>query len=124
MSILLPENAIEVVRGQSKTLKLTVKDKAGVVVDLTGSTIYFTVKEKLTDPKPLIQKLSTNIAEIEVPNPVDGTANIFIVPDDTRSLGRGKYVYDLWIVLSTGERNPLIKPSTFEVTLGATVIAP
>ena len=55
MSILLPENAVTVIRGASKTLKLTVKDKKGELVDLTGATIYFTVKRKETDEECVIQ---------------------------------------------------------------------
>ena len=45
----LPANAVTIIRGTSKTLVLTVKDKDGAVVDLTGSTIYMTVKSNATD---------------------------------------------------------------------------
>jgi hypothetical protein len=122
MTILLPENAVSIIRGTSKTLSLTVKDAAGNPVDLTGSTLYFTVKRKAKDKYALIQKISTDIAQIEIPNPTDGIAKIYITPEDTTSLATTRYMFDVLIILSSGERYVVVAPSVFEVKDGITVI--
>ena len=121
MSILSPENTVSVIRGASKTLELTVKDEEGEVADLTGATIYFSVKKRALDEFYLIQKSSLDIAEIEIPNPTDGVAHIFLLPADTRGLDVRKYTYDIWVILG-GERSVVIVPSVFEVLAGVTVI--
>jgi hypothetical protein len=124
VSILLPENAVSVIRGSSKTLNLTVKDKHGEPVDLTGSTLYFTVKRKETDRDCLIQKISTDSAQIEIASPAtQGTAQIFLQPSDT-TIDPGKYRFDIWVVLASGARFVVVPPSVFEVKVGVTVLAP
>jgi len=122
VSILLPENAVTVIRGVSKTLLLYVKDKHKEPADLTGSTIYFSVKVAAEDPHPLIQKVSADIAEIEIPNPTDGIAKIYLQPADTQNLDFGKYVFDAWMINSAAKRFVVVKPSVFEVRPGVTWI--
>lgn len=122
MSILLPENAVSMIRGTSKTLSLKVKDAAGNPVDLTGSTVYFTVKQKAKDKYALIQKISTDIAQIEIPNPTDGIAKIYIAPEDTISMATTRYMFDVLVILSSLERYVVVPPSVFEVKDGITVI--
>ena len=124
MGILLPENAVTATRGASKTLNLTVKDKDGNPVNLTGSTLYFTVKKKETDRVCVIQKISTDAAQIEVASPATkGTAQIFLQPSDTNK-DPGKYRFDVWVVLASGARFVVVKPSVFEIVPGVTVLAP
>ena len=36
-------------KGTTQTIPLTFYDKDGVAQDITGSTVYFTMKEKVTD---------------------------------------------------------------------------
>jgi hypothetical protein len=122
MSILLPENAVSIIRGTSKTLSLKVKDAAGLPVDLNQSTLYFTVKRKAKDKYSLIQKVSTDIAQIEIPNPTDGCAKIYITPEDTMSLGSARYVFDVLIVLPSTAVYVVVAPSVFEVKDGITVL--
>ena len=123
MTILLPENSVSVIRGTSKTLVLTVKDKNKEPVDLTGATIYFSVKKKETDTgNPLIQKVSTDSVQIEVPNPTDGIAKIYLQPSDTQNLDITQYKFDVWMVSSIGKRFVVVKPSIFNVEAGITRI--
>jgi hypothetical protein len=123
MSILLPENAVSIVRGTSRTLSLKVKDADGNPVNLTGATVYFTVKQKAKDKYWLIQKISTDIAQVEIPNPTDGIAKIYLVPEDTVSLATTRYMFDVWVILSSGERYVVVAPSVFEVKDSITVIS-
>lgn len=120
MAILLPKNSVEIVRGSSKTLKLKVTDGDGNIVNLTGATVYFTVKKSVKDEHALISKSSSNISEIEVANPTDGTALIYLIPQDTSSLGITNYTFDVWVVLASGERFVVVQPSVFKVTAGVT----
>lgn len=122
MSMLLPENSVSIIRGTSKTMKLTVKDGRGALVNLTGATIYFTVKKHEKDEHALIQKISTNILQVEIPNPSDGVANIYLLPSDTTPLCAGRYKFDVWVVLSSGERFVVVPPSVFEVQSGVTFL--
>jgi hypothetical protein len=122
VSILYPENAISIIRGSSKTLKLTVTDENDAVVNLTGATIYFSVKVGERDPQPLFQKSSLNPAQAEITTPREGVALIYLQPSDTQSLDPHEYVFDVWTVLANGKRYPVVKPSVFEVKPGVSLI--
>ena len=118
----LPANAVVIIRGTSKTLVLTIRDKEGKLVNLTGSTIYMTVRTKETDEDCLFQKISTNGLEIDIPNPTDGIAKIFIDPGDTVGKKPTRYVYDILIILVSGERHVVVGPAVFEIKAGVTVV--
>ncbi len=120
---LLPENALEVVKGSSRTLPLQVTDPVtGAAVNLTSSTIYFTVKRKLSDTIPLIQKTTTLSSEIALTLPREGEAEIYLLPADTGRLDAGSYLFDVWVILADGTRHPVIPPSSFEVQPSVTVL--
>jgi len=120
-----PKNTVAVIRGSSKTYELTVVDENNDPVDLTGARVLFTVKTLITDASPVIQKDSqAGAAQIEImPNPKAGKARIYLSPSDTRNLDVAEYVFDAWVVLSSGKRHPVIPPSIFEVEAGVTVLS-
>lgn len=122
MSILFPENAITIIRGSSKTLKLTVTDENGAMVNLTGATVYFSVKVAERDPQPLFQKSSLNPAQAEITVPREGVALIYLQPSDTQNLDPHEYVFDAWVILANGKRYPVVKPSVFAVQPGVSFI--
>lgn len=122
-NVLLPVNAIGIYRGSSATFRLTVTDADGKPVDLTASTVYFTVKKDISDTNPVIRKASTNIAQIEITSARGGIAKVYFEPDDTRNLRECRYVFDAWVVLSTGKRYPVIPPSILEILPSVSVIA-
>lgn len=122
-SILAAENEIEIIRGSTKTYELEVVDDHEEPVNLTGARVVFTVKCSLSDPAPLIQKDSAvGVAEVDITEPRLGKAEIKMVPSDTRSLDPGEYIFDVWVVLSSGARNPVVGPATFTVKAGVTVL--
>lgn len=123
-SILGPENQIEIYRGSSKTYELEVLDGESHAVDLTGARIVLTVKCEATDPAPLIQKDSqVGASQIDITYPKEGKAEIKFVPSDTQTMDVGEYVFDVWVVLASGTRGPVILPSPFNVVAGVTVLA-
>lgn len=120
---LASENAIDVVRGTSRTLVLTVKDSHGDVVDLTSSRVVFSVKCKTSDTTPIIQKDSdVGSAQAEITDAVNGEAKIYIQPSDTQNLNPTKYIFDVWVILSSGSRHLVVGPGAFNVKAGVTVI--
>ncbi len=121
-SFLLPANSLSVIRGASKTYQLTVTDENGASINLTGATVYFTVKKTIQDTEPLIQKKSTDITQINIVSPRAGIAQIFLKPADTATRDVGDYVFDVWVVLTTGKRYPVVPPTTFEIVSGVTVL--
>jgi len=128
-SLLLPENAIEVIRGETKTLRLTVQqkdptgEKSWIPVDLTDSVIYFTVKKEAEHRETLIAKRSSVVGEAEITNPRGGVAEIYLIPSDTDCLDATDYVYDVWVYYTaTAKRYPVVTPSVFRVVPGVTRI--
>lgn len=120
---LAAENAIDVIRGISRTLVLTVKDSHGDVVDLTNGRVVFTVKCKLSDVNPVILKDSENgVGEVEISDPVSGEAKIYLTPNDTHNMKPGKYVFDVWVILAAATRHLVVGPGEFNVKAGVTVI--
>lgn len=123
-SMLGPENQIEIYRGASKTYILEVLDADNVAVDLTSARIVLTVKCDLNDPGPLIQKDSDvgGGVEIDITKPLEGIAEIKFVPSDTQTMDVGEYTFDVWVVLASGTRGPVLLPSPFRVLAGVTVL--
>lgn len=117
------ENAVDVVRGTSRTLSLTVSDSHGDAVDLTGSRVVFTVKCRASEVDPEIFKDSANGAlEVAITGPTLGQAEVYIQPADTHNLTVGKYVFDVWVILVSGERHLVVGPGEFNVKQGVTLI--
>jgi len=119
-----PKNAIRIIRGTSKTYLLSVTDEEGERVDLNGARIIFSVKRSLDDEHTLVQKDSQKgTAQVEILTPTKaGQANIYLVPSDTNTLDVRDYVFDVWVILSSGKRYAVIPPSVLEVEAGVTVI--
>ena len=117
-------NSIDLYQGESKDLDLfvveEVKDINGVLIEqpvnLTGATIYFSVRKKANSPELLIGKDSTNILAIEILSPAtDGKAIIHLLSSDTKNMQAGEYVFDVWVVLSSGKNVPVVEISEFLV---------
>lgn len=116
-------NEVTIVRGSSKTLELCVTDSEGHAIDLTGARIVFTMKCRIEDEQNVLQKDSDNGAtEIEITEPREGKAKIKISPSDTQSLDLGKYVFDVWVVLASGEKHLVVGPADLILVGGVTVL--
>ena len=121
---LSPENSLTVIRGASKTLDMTITDTdTGRAADLTGGRIVLTVKESVTDARPVIQKISDEATQAEITLPRSGIARIYLVPADTQNLTLKDYVFDVWVILASGKRYHVIQPSVFTIQPGVTLQA-
>lgn len=96
-------------RGDDKTFQITVKDADGVAVNITGATLTFSVKIDPNEPTPLILKDSSDNTEIDLTDPTNGIAEIYLVPADTRDLEAGTYVYDVQIITSGTKKHTLVR---------------
>lgn len=117
-------NTIELYQGESLDVDLEIVQEIPDVngnlqdqpVDLTGATIYFSMRMKASAPELLISKSSANLLEIEiVAPPQNGDAIIHLLSSDTKHQPPGDYVFDVWVVLSSGKSVPVIEISTFTV---------
>jgi len=93
-----PRN-ITVKRGDTTPLPLTFTDENGSAVDITGWTIYFTVKAKIDDEDndAKIKKDVTTHSD-----PTNGKTVITLSSSDT-SIDPGNYYYDVQVKTNTGE---------------------
>lgn len=99
-------------RGESKTLRLTITDASGTVVDLTGARVKMTVVEADTTSNVLFTKDSdVGVSEVEIATPTSGVADIFIEPSDTSGVTLYKFLYDIWVELASGKRYAVVCPS-------------
>lgn len=101
-------------RGTTYSIGVGPVKKNGTVVDITGSTIYFTVKadeydSSIDDSTAIISKTVTTHSD-----PTNGISSIQLTPDDTfyqqgttTPIEPGEYHYSIFINLSDGSRYKL-----------------
>ena len=118
--VLLPKNAVQIVRGTSKTLQLAVTDPQSKPVNLTGATIIMTVKNRVEDQKNIFQKTTADPTQVKITDSFGGIAQIFIQPTDTQFRDVKEYVFDVWVILPSGARYDVIPPTVFELTASVT----
>lgn len=83
---------LEIKRGDSKSYTLYFKDENNVAIDITGYTVFFTVKLELddSDDDAVIQKTITVHS-----SPTEGVTVIELSPTDTNLTGN--YIFDIQI---------------------------
>ena len=110
---------IEVIRQDSKKIKLTIKDGSDPY-DITDGTVFFTVsplREPINDDEAKIQ-LKTGDPQVVVINAEQGRVDINLTTSDTDIEPR-KYYYDARLVDAVGNVVSK-KSSTFSVTADIT----
>lgn len=90
-------NMSPIIRGDTKTFNLSLKNKNGSVIDVSGMDLFFTLKKKIadTDAQAAIQK------QITLPDDDAsraGECKITITSTDTDALDTGVYFYDFQLV--------------------------
>lgn len=115
---------ITVTRGESRTIRVTVRDVDKALVNLTGAKVWFTVKDRIESITPLIRKRNITAggadAEILITAPQTdadkkGKFEIYLLPTDTECIKPGvTYVCDAWVELA-GKRYNVIKKRSFVI---------
>ncbi len=89
---------IQIVRATDQTFTTTFTDEDGAVIDISSSTVFFTVKAKVgdTDAEALITKDVTSHTD-----PTNGITNI-VLTDAQTDITPGNYFYDIKLKDSSG----------------------
>jgi len=95
----MQENNYTVYRGDTFSTQLVFTDTDDVPIDITGWTIFFTIKKNRTDTdaQAIISKTITSI-----PNPTLGIYTLVVTAAELNSL-LGVYYYDFQIKLLDGK---------------------
>lgn len=103
-------------RGDGVVYRLEVKDENEKVKNITGSTVRFTAKERNSDADPgVLQLTSANPLQIELDDPANGKAKIFVRNAQTQNLGIRSFIYDVQTVTVAGEVRTVVG-GTFTIT--------
>jgi len=119
----MAEQSIKIYRGENRTIRVTVKDETGELVNLTGGIAYFRVKKDLADNVAVISKSSVTPSEITLLTQSGSTLGqfeVYLVPTDTSTLIATVYKYDCWFVNSTGKRYAVVGADSFQVQRAVT----
>lgn len=85
----------ELIRGDSRTIKVTFKDADGALYDLTGATAYLTINRNGKPTSDL--SAAVQITETNIENPASGIVTFRLTPTDT-DLTPGTYWFDVQLV--------------------------
>lgn len=107
---------LSVYRGDDKYWNLNFTDSSGSAIDLTGSTIFFTVKKNRSDSdtNALIKKDVTSHLDA-----VNGKSRISLTNSDT-AIDVGTYFFDIQLVDNASNVTTVVA-GTFVVTQDITV---
>ena len=86
---------ISMPRGDTKHLKINVRDSQKQHIYFDLDYVYLTVKKNFTDTEPKFQKSlsSGTISKLE-----SGIYQTVIMPEDTDHLAYGRYVFDIEVI--------------------------
>ena len=102
---------LSVIRGDDKYYIITIKDDDGVAIDITGWTVYFTVKEDTNDDDA-DAKIKKDVTSHTTP--ISGITQIHLTNEDT-TLDVRNYYYDIQVKKSDDTIMTIVA-GNFEVT--------
>lgn len=105
MSCIISNNEISLTRGDSLVAKVTLMDGSDEYIPQEGDSIRFAMKKTYGKNQVLIKKdipISTLILEL--------------LPEDTKNLAFGTYVYDIEITFANGRVDTFIPKGVFKLT--------
>jgi hypothetical protein len=102
----------EIYAGDSKNITVTVTNADGSPIDLTGATIKWALKKRVSSPADITKETNTN-AGISVANPTTGVFLIPLKPDDTKDLS-GVFYHEAEVTDGVGNVSTVL---TGEVTI-------
>jgi len=106
--MLIDGTDVSMVRGDSETIRVQMKDSAGTVIPfVVGDTIKLTVKEHSRMVEFAFQKVVTTFQ--------DDYGVFYIDPSDTDELDFKTYYYDIELKTASGLVKTLIRSSHFEI---------
>lgn len=97
---------LEFYRGDDWKLDVTLKDEDGLAIDLTGATVFFTVKENESDAdtSAVITEDVTSHTD-----PTNGETSIEVSDTETDDVDPGTYYYDIQVKTAAGNIQTVVK---------------
>lgn len=106
MSYNVTGTTITLTRGDTFEALVSATTKDGIqYIPCEGDTLRFALKENYTDAAPLI------IKDIPV-----STMMLVLLPEETKRLNFGKYVYDIQLTRADGRVDTIIAKAVFKLT--------
>jgi hypothetical protein len=106
------DNKVEMYIGNTEKFELEVTDEDDAVVDITNAEIVFSVKTDFDSESFVFQRKNSfaggGDTEILITDGPNGLAEIYVIPDNTKDLNKGTYVYDVWVKLTSGEEKTVV----------------
>jgi len=100
-----------ITKGDTYNFSVTVKSSAGVIFDLTGYTMVFTVKDSITLPDSEANISSTAV----ISDPTTGKGEFILLPSDT-TIDVKDYFYDVQISDGANNVYTVIKKDVLSIT--------
>lgn len=99
---------IEIKRGTTLPITVTITDANGAPVDLTGATVYFTAKTAESDTDATDNNATIKVDVTEHSNPTEGETLIVLTADDT-TVNPANYYYDITVKYpAIGDADPVV----------------
>ena len=91
--------AEEMFRGDGRNYQIAITDEDDVVVNITNAKIWFTLKDDYgkSDANAEFQLTADDAAEIDITDPINGIAMIYIKNVHTKDLVGQAYYFDVQI---------------------------
>jgi hypothetical protein len=108
---------ISIIRGDDVAINATFKNETGTPINITGYTLFFTVKEEYTSTTDVDAAISKTITSFT--SPTIGNTVINLTNNDTENLTEKDYYYDFQLKDTTGKIASTVR-GLFSVTLDIT----
>lgn len=95
---------LELIHGDTWQRTVNFTDDAGAPLDISGSTLYFTVKDSPSDSLKRISKVVTAHT-----SPILGETLVEIATEDWADCPAGQYEYDMQISFSDGRKFTVLR---------------
>ena len=99
------DKKLYITRGDDVTKILNFEDNSGNAINITGWTVFFTVKKSYlkSDDEALIKKDITSHSD-----PSNGKTKLVINASDTDDMNNGDYYYDIQVKKGDGKINTVL----------------
>lgn len=108
----LPETQFRMTRGDAKSYRVTVKDDAGAVVNLTGATIRAQFRKHPHSAPVITLNVSSGI---EIENAAGGVFRIDLTPAHTSALGNWEQTYGFDVQVTKDDKPVTVVRGTLTI---------
>lgn len=102
-------NSIDLSQGDSRVIKIFVKDQDMNIVNLNGAIGKLYIAETSKSTQYIIRKVTNVFSEGGITDPVNGEVSFYIRSVDSASLLPSQYFYIVHVWLSTGDKYTVLK---------------